>query len=214
MKKKISEIQVVLTVVFTTFLLLSNIIAAKQFQLPFGITMSGGAFLTFPVTYILSDLFSEVYGYRWSRLTCYLAFAMNLLMACIFAIAINLPAPAYYTGQEAFAATLGNTPRILAASLISYVLGDLVNDKVFRRMKGDNHTQSGFCTRAWLSSLAGEAIDSLVFVPVAFTGVIPTHDMLIMAVSQIAVKMLYETVILPVTNIVTKKVARYEEEHG
>lgn len=214
MKKKISETQAVLTVIFTTFLLLSNIIAAKQFQLPFGITMSGGAFLTFPVTYILSDLFSEVYGYRWSRLTCYLAFAMNLLMACIFAIAINLPAPAYYTGQEAFSTTLGNTPRILVASLISYVLGDLVNDKVFRRMKGDNYTQSGFCARAWLSSLAGEAIDSLVFVPVAFVGVIPTHDMLIMAVSQIAVKMLYETVILPVTNIVTRKVARYEEKHG
>lgn len=214
MKKKISEVQVVLTVVFTTFLLLSNIIAAKQFQLPFGITMSGGAFLTFPVTYILSDLFSEVYGYRWSRLTCYLAFAMNLLMASIFAVAINLPAPAYYTGQEAFATTLWNTPRILAASLISYVLGDFVNDKVFRHMKGDNSTQSGFCARAWLSSLAGEAIDSLVFVPIAFTGVIPMHDMLIMAVSQVAVKMLYETVILPVTNIVTRKVARYEEEHG
>lgn len=210
--RKTSELQTILSVLFVTFLLLSNIIAAKQFQLPFGITMSGGAFLTFPVTYILSDLFSEVYGYRWSRLTCYLAFAMNLLMACIFAIAINLPAPAYYTGQGAFAATLGNTPRILAASLISYVLGDLANDKIFRYMKGNNRTQSGFCARAWLSSLAGEAIDSLVFVPAAFAGAIPTRDMLIMAVSQIAVKMLYETLVLPLTTVITKKVAAYESQ--
>lgn len=214
MKKHVSEMQVALTVLFTTFLLLSNIIAAKQFQLPFGITMSGGAFLTFPVTYILSDLFSEVYGYRWSRLTCYLAFAMNVIMACIFAVAISLPAPVYYTGQEAFAVTLGNTPRILAASLVSFVLGDFANDKIFSKMKGNSETQKGFCTRAWLSSLAGESVDSLIFVPMAFAGVIPTHDMLIMAISQIAVKMLYETLILPLTKIITKKVAAYESQRA
>ena len=66
---------------------ISNIITAKQVLLPFGITMTGAVFI-FPVTYILSDLFSEVYGYRWSRITCYLAFAMNLLMVLLFSLVI------------------------------------------------------------------------------------------------------------------------------
>ena len=80
--KKVSELQLFLSVLFVTSLLISNVITAKQVLLPFGITMTGAVFI-FPITYILSDLFSEVYGYRWSRITCYLAFAMNLLMVLL-----------------------------------------------------------------------------------------------------------------------------------
>ena len=96
---KTSQLQAILTAVFVGALLISNIIAAKQFQLPFGITMTG-AVLIFPITYILSDLFSEVYGYRWSRITCYTAFAMNIVMAIVFALAIATPAPGYWQNQE------------------------------------------------------------------------------------------------------------------
>ena len=80
-----------LTVIFVTCFLISNILAAKQFQLPFGITMTG-AVIVFPITYILSDLFSEVYGYEWSRKTCYIAFAMNILMVAFFEEAFFTPA--------------------------------------------------------------------------------------------------------------------------
>ena len=76
-KKNISLLQCVLTVLFVSCLLISNVITAKQVLLPFNITMTGAVFI-FPITYILSDLFSEVYGYKWSRFTCYLALAMNL----------------------------------------------------------------------------------------------------------------------------------------
>ena len=78
--KKISKLQLVLTVLFVVCLLVSNIITGKQVQLPFNIVMTGAVFL-FPITYILSDLFSEVYGYKWSRFTCYLGFIMNLFIA-------------------------------------------------------------------------------------------------------------------------------------
>lgn len=71
--KKISKLQLILTVFFVCSLLISNVITSKQVLLPFGITMTGAVFI-FPITYILSDLFSEVYGYKWSRFTCYLAF--------------------------------------------------------------------------------------------------------------------------------------------
>lgn len=76
-KYKASFLQVCLTILFVSAMLISNVITSKQIQFPFGITMTG-AIVIFPVTYILSDVFSEVYGYRWSRVTCYFAFSMNL----------------------------------------------------------------------------------------------------------------------------------------
>ena len=86
-KLKISNLQMILTTLFVVSLLISNIITSKQVLLPFNITMTGAVFI-FPITYVLSDLFSEVYGYKWSRVTCYLAFVMNLFMVTVFSIVI------------------------------------------------------------------------------------------------------------------------------
>lgn len=208
--RKTSELQTILTVLFVSCFLISNILAGKQFQLPFGITMTG-AVMVFPMTYILSDLFSEVYGYRWSRMTCYFAFAANLLMALLFTAAIHTPAPSYWGNQEAFQTVLGNTPRVLLASLAAYVLGDFVNDKVFRSMKAKHpHNMSGFGARAILSSLCGEIVDSAVFIPIAFFGSMPAKTLLVMGVTQVTLKVLYEIVILPVTNAVTRKTLKME----
>ena len=134
MKKKVSNLQLILTLTFVVCLLISNIVAAKQMLLPFGITMTG-AVVVFPIVYVLSDVFSEVYGYKWSRITCYFGFIFNLLMVLIFSIVINSPAPDYWTNQEAFATVLGNTPRMLIASLSAFVIGDFINDKIFDKMK-------------------------------------------------------------------------------
>ena len=209
MKKTVSVTQATLTVLYVSALLISNIITAKQMLLPFGMTMTCAIFI-FPVTYILSDVFSEVYGYKWSRFTCYLAFAMNLVMVMFFQLAIATEAPAYWADQAAFETVLGNTPRILAASLLAYVLGDLANDKVFRRMKQQRNGTEGFAARAILSSLVGEMVDSAIFIPLAFIGQMPTETMLIMAATQIGLKVGYEIVIVPITTAVAKKLARLE----
>jgi uncharacterized integral membrane protein (TIGR00697 family) len=212
-KFKVSELQVILTVLFVTSLLISNVITAKQLLLPFGITMTG-AVIIFPITYILSDLFSEVYGYRWSRFTCYLAFAMNVLMVTIFAIVIETPAPEYWVNQEAFQTVLGSTPRVLIASLLAFVIGDLVNDKVFRRFKRkhpDSHKGFGF--RAIVSSLCGEVIDSAIFLPLAFIGQMPVKTLLVMMITQVSIKTLYEIIILPLTTYIVKVVSKKELQH-
>lgn len=207
---KTSQLQAILTAVFVGALLISNIIAAKQFQLPFGITMTG-AVLIFPITYILSDLFSEVYGYRWSRITCYTAFAMNIVMAIVFAIAISTPAPDYWQNQEAFQTVLGNTPRILGASLLAFIAGDFINDRVFRRMKAKYpDTHKGFGARAILSSVAGAIVDSSIFITVAFIGQMPNNVLVIMGITQVALKLLYEVIVLPLNRYITIKVANYE----
>lgn len=208
--KKTTILQTVLTVLFVSCMLISNIITAKQVQLPFGIVMTGGI-MVFPMTYVLSDVFSECYGYRWSRVTCYLAFAMNLLSVIIFTVAINTPAPSFWGGQEAFQTTLGNTPRILAASLSAYVLGDWANDKVFKTMKAKHENElKGFGVRAIASSVVGEVVDSLIFFPIAFLGQMPAEVLLQMGLLEVAIKVGYEIVILPLTTQVAKRVNEYE----
>lgn len=209
LKNKISVIQAILTVLYVVSLLISNIITSKQVLLPFNITMTGAVFI-FPITYTLSDVFSEVYGYKWSRITCYLAFAMNLLMVLIFTLVIKTPAPSYWTNQGAFETVLGNTPRILFASLLAYVIGDFVNDKIFSKMKAKHKDLKGFGWRAILSSLFGELVDSLIFLPLAFLGQMPIMTLVIMTVMQVLIKTGYEIVILPITTLVAKGLNKIE----
>lgn len=214
MKKtsNVSFLQLILTLVFVVSLLVSNIITSKQVLLPFGIVMTGAVFV-FPITYILSDVFSEIYGYRWSRITCYMAFAANLFMVIVFSLVIITPAPDFWNHQEAFQIVLGNTPRILFASLLAFVIGDLVNDKVFRRMKEKHPTShKGFGWRAIISSFVGEAVDSLIFLPIAFLGQMPISNLVVMLIMQVLIKTGYEIVILPVTYKVVKVVSKLENQ--
>lgn len=209
-KKMVSELQLVLTLLFVVALVVSNIITSKQVLLPFNITMTGAVFI-FPITYILSDLVSEVYGYRWSRLTCYFGFAANLFAALVFSAVIQSPAPSYWQNQEAFQTVLGSTPRVLVASLLAFVIGDFVNDQIFARMKRKYPDSiKGFGARAIFSSLMGELVDSLVFLPLAFWGLMPVQTLVIMTLSQVVIKTGYELVILPFTTIAVKLVSRYE----
>lgn len=213
MKKtsNISFLQLILSLLFVVGLLISNVIASKQVLLPFGIVMTGAVFI-FPITYILSDVFSEVYGYRWSRLTAYMAFAANLFMVIIFSLVIITPAPSFWTHQEAFQTVLGNTPRILIASLSAFMIGDLINDRVFKRMKEKHPTDhKGFGWRAIISSFAGEVVDSLVFLPIAFLGQMPINNLVVMLITQVLIKTGYEIVILPVTYKVVHMVSKYEQ---
>lgn len=211
--KGISKLQLILTVVFTSSLLISNVITAKQVLLPFDIVMPGAIFI-FPLTYVLSDLFSEVYGYKWSRFTCYLAFAMNLLMVIVFTGAINIPAASTWEHQVAFETTLGSTPKVLFASLLGFVLGDLVNDKIFKRYKDKHPTDhKGFGFRAILSSFCGEMTDSLIFIPIVFYGTMPVQALISMMFTQVLIKTAYEVLILPVTRFIVKKVSAYEAKN-
>ena len=208
--KKISTLQFMLTLSFVVCLVISNITSAKQMLLPFDIVMPA-AVIIFPITYVLSDVFSEVYGYKWSRFTCYLGFAANLFAVIVFGIAIATPAPSYWMNQEAFEVVLGNTPRMLCASLLGFVVGDFINDRVFKSFKDKHpHDHRGFSFRAILSSFCGELCDSLIFLPIAFLGQMPMETLATMMVYQVLIKTGYEVIILPVTNTIVRAVSKYE----
>ena len=207
--KKTSELQLYLSVTAVVAFVVSNIISVKQIALPFGFVVPA-AVIVFPVTYILSDVFSEVYGYRWSRITCYMSFLCNITAVGIFALTIVLRAPDYWTQQDAYKSVLGASVRTLAASMLAYVLGDFANDNIFKHMK-EKHAERGFGLRAILSSFAGEFVDSLVFVPVAFYGLMPNKTLATMIIVQPLLKVAYEIIILPLTVAVVKKVRALEQ---
>lgn len=214
LNKRFSAVQLLLTTLFVVVLVVSNIIASKQILLPFGLTMPGAVVL-FPITYILSDLFSEVYGYKWSRLTNYLGIILNLFVVGVFMLVIFLPSPEHYTLQSEFQAVLGSTPRMLFASMVGLYIGDLLNDVTFKAMKQKNkNTHKGFKTRAIASSIVGQFGDSLIFVPIAFYGQMPLEVMFLMIVTQPTLKIAYEFMILPLTSYFMRKLSAYEQRAG
>lgn len=198
----------VLMAISTGAMLIANIIAGKQFQvLGFALPC---AVLVFPVTYILSDVFSEVYGYKWSRRSAWVAFGMNLFAVASFQVTLQLPGVAWFEGQTAFEVVLGNTPRILAASLLSYMLGDWINDIVFREMKKADAKNNRFGLRSIVSSFCGEFADSLIFIPFAFFGTMPLAQMGIMIAVQATTKLALEFILLPATRWCVKIAEKYE----
>lgn len=203
MNQRISPLLVRLVVFFTSCLIISNILANRLVQV--GAWSLDAGNLLFPVTYILSDVFSEVYGYKWSRRVTWWAASMNVLFAVLVALTNILPAPDYFDPAP-FQMALGSSFRIVAASIVSYVVGDLMNDKVFQRMKGANSTMKGFAWRALASSFAGQVVDSHLFVLIAFYGTMSTVDLASMIYLNIFVKVGYEVVIMPLTYKVAKEV--------
>ena len=215
--KKISKLQATLTIVFVAALMVSNIISSRIFNF-FGFNMTSAVFI-FPITYVLSDVFSEVYGYAWSRRTCYTAFLVNLISLVIFTIVSYLPTgadPYNAIVADSFRTVLTGSVACSIASFVAFVVGDFVNDKIFASFKKNhegltNHT--GFGVRALISSFAGELVDSIIYLPLAFLVLNPimtVKDVLIMIALQVVLKTGYEFCILPVTTAITKKVSAYE----
>lgn len=208
--QKTNNLKLWLTVIYVGCLMIGNTVAAKQIQLPLGLTATGAAVLV-PITYILSDVLSEVYGYKWSRTSCYMAFALNLIMVTAYQLCIWAPHPDYFQNQAAFQLVLGNAPRVLVGSSLGLLAGDFVNDKVFQIMKRNHaHEHKGFAGRSIFSSVLGEIADTSVFVPIAFGGLMSIPDAVVLGASGVFLKLLCEVVLFPATNIACKKIKKAE----
>ena len=203
-----STIFLYLSIVFIVCFLLSNILASKL--LKFGTFSVSAGILVFPISYIINDVLSEVYGYTKAKKIIVLGFILNIFMAIIFKLAIILPAPDFFENSHAFEIILGSTPRIVLAGLVAYLFGSLVNANVVDKMK--KNPKNRFFVRAILSTIFGETVDSLIFVPIAFFGTMPFLQMLIMILLQVILKTLYEVICLPITTLVVSKIKRYERK--
>lgn len=204
-----SPLLLALVVVFVSFLLISNIISNQMLQ--FFIFTIDAATLTFPVTYILSDVFSEVYGYKWSRRVSWIGIAMSLLFSLLIMLSIALPHPSWYDASH-FQLAIGGSFRIVIASAVAFIGGDFINDIIFRFMKLRNTGMQGFSLRAITSSVFGAIVDTTLFVFIAFTFVVPFSEMGGMIFISVILKIGYEILILPVTKKLTEWVKAQEGE--
>lgn len=175
--KKVSSLLVILSSVFISAFVVSNIVAAKSVLL-FGWEVNGAplsiasSFVVFPITYMISDIFSEVYGYAWSRKISWIAFFINLLMVGLISLTTILPGTDSVF-DDAFGTVLSSSFGIVLASQFAFMVGDLLNDLIFRSMKNKDskHTNFSFICRSIFSSLAGEILDSLVFLPLLYLAI-------------------------------------------
>ena len=197
---------VIMTVLFTVCLIASNLFATKIFTFA-GMTLPG-AVLIFPISYILNDCLAEVWGYRMARMVIWMGFVMNFFVVLSAQAIVALPPAAFWDAAPHFDYVFRMTPRIVCASLLAFLAGSTLNAYVLSRMK----VRSGgklFSLRAIVSSLAGEGLDSLIFMPIAFWG-LPLADLAVMMLCQVGFKVCYEIVILPVTTAFVKWVKRHE----
>lgn len=193
-------------IVFNVCLIAANLLETKVIQL--GLTVTAGL-LVFPISYIINDCIAEVWGFRKARLIIWSGFVMNFFVVTLGLIAVSLPAAPFWEGEEHFNFVFGMAPRIVAASLMAFLVGSFLNAYVMSRMKIASRGRN-FSARAIWSTVVGETADSLIFFPVAFGGVIAWRELAVMMGLQILLKSAYEVVILPVTIRVVKAVKRID----
>ncbi len=199
---------------FVAILLLSNVIGAGKVavitlfgrELPFG-----AGILFFPLSYVIGDVLTEVYGYARARRVIWAGFAAVVFMAGMSWIVVALPPAPGWGNQSAYEAVFGQVPRIVLASVCAFWAGEFVNSYVMARMKlwtGGRH----LWTRTIGSTVVGQAVDSAIFYPLAFLGAVgwTTHLVLVVLVTQWALKVGWEVMLTPATYVIVGRLKHSE----
>ena len=207
MKEKVSVPFMLLAILFNVCLIAANLLETKVIQVG-SIAVTAGL-LVIPISYIFNDYIVEVWGFKKARLIIWSGFVMNFFVVSLGLIAVALPAAPFWDGAEHFNFVFGMAPRIVAASLIAFLVGSFLNAYVMSRMKVASGGRN-FSARAIVSTVVGETADSLIFFPIAFGGVIAWPELFILMGIQIVLKSLYEVLILPVTIRVVKYIKKVD----
>ena len=206
-KQNVSILFMLFSILFCVCLILANLLETKQIAIgPISLT---GGLIVFPISYIINDCVCEVWGFRKARLLIWSGFAMNFFFVAVGALCDWIPGAPYWNNDEGFHAVFGLAPRIAAASFVAFFLGSFANAYVMSKMKIRDGGRN-FSARAILSTIAGESIDSLIFFPLALSGVVPTEELPKLMLMQVLLKTAYEILVLPLTIRVVKYVKEYE----
>src|SRR5437773_6077742 len=181
---------------FVTCLLAANTIAAKLVVVG-GVVLTAGSVI-FPLSYVLGDVLTEVWGYTAARRVIWLGFACNALAVAAIWVGAELPAAPFWKGQGAYDEILGQTPRILLASFVAYLAGEFANAFVLAKLKILTRGR-WLWTRTLGSTVVGQALDTALFVVLAFAGTVPGGALAGLVAGQWAVKVAYEAAATPLT---------------
>lgn len=192
---------------FVIILLISNIIATKFFAI--GPLRVSCAQMLFPITYIFGDIFTEVYGYGASRRAIWYGFFASFILVAFSYLAVIIPAAPEYVDQTAFAAIFKPVGRIVLASLIAYWCGEFANSFTLAKMK--LLTKGKYLwTRTIGSTVVGQAVDTTVVIFAAFYGTRPLGVLIQLIISGYVIKVLYETLMTPITYAIVNHLKRTE----
>jgi len=194
-----------LTGMFCALIIMSNILGTKT--LKFEWIMLPCSILTFPALFIINDVLSEIYGFELTKKVIYLGFVLNILAVVLYSIAIMLPSNS--PNADAFSTILATTPRLFIAGLCSYIISNIVNSKILVVLKEKYYDM--LFARCMLSTVAGEALDSVIFISVAFLGVFPQDLIVTMICCQVLFKCLYELISYPVTRKVIHAIRKIDD---
>jgi len=204
-------------VAFVVVLVCSNLIGpakAAQIDLPWwGPITFGAGVLFFPISYVFGDILTEVYGYSRARRVIWSGFAALIFAAIMAAVVVALPYRPDWPNQQAYEIAFGNAWRVAGASMIAYFCGEFVNSLVLAKMKV--WTNGRFQGARFVgSTVAGEAVDSALFYPLAFynSGIMPNELVITLAYSQFVAKTAVEIAFLPITYRIVAFLKRAENE--
>ncbi len=219
-KESLNGAFVVLGTLFCVCLVTSNLLETKIFHVFGDVNLTCG-FLVFPISYIINDCITEVWGFRKARFVIWLGFMMNFFVVALGAVACWLP-PLEEGADDGFKSVFGFAPMIAVASLTAFLVGSFLNAWVMSRMKkADKSTASfdlRFSFRAVISTVVGEGVDSLIFFPMAFYLLPMIFDgapkvsfgvLMSIMLTQVVAKTLYEIMALPLTVRLVKFVEKY-----
>lgn len=193
---------------FVAILLCSNLIGPGKVCSLFGVSFGAGV-LFFPISYIFGDILTEVYGYARTRRVVWAGFAALLFASLMSAVVVALPPAPDWKDQAAYSLVLGQTPRVALASLAAFWAGEFVNSYVLAKLK-IRTTGRYLWLRAISSTMFGQAVDSLVFYPVAFLGLWSAELVAQVMISNYVIKVLWEVFAMPLTYGVVNFLKRAE----
>lgn len=199
----------IITAIFVAVLLISNVASTKITSMGF-LHLDAGTIL-FPISYIIGDILTEVYGFSRARRVIWIGFFCNILMALTLMFVTVIPASADWPHQQAFETILGLAPRIVFASVIAYIAGEFINSFILAKMK--LATKGKYLwMRTLSSSLAGHFFDTVLFIILAFWGILSTEIIISLIVSNYLFKLTMEILFTPITYGIVTKLKKVENE--
>ncbi len=195
---------------FVTVLLCSNVIGAEKVVRLWGFTFGAGI-LFFPISYFFNDILTEVYGYARSRKVVWAGFSALIFASVMSMVVVALPAAPGWIHQDAYQVIFGVTPRIVIASLTAFFCGEFANSFVLAKMKVLTGGKL-LWTRTIGSTIAGEAVDSLIFYPVAFYAFWPNDLLLKVMLTNYVLKVAWEVIATPLTYRIVGMLKKKENE--
>jgi uncharacterized integral membrane protein (TIGR00697 family) len=203
-----SNLYLFLIILFVSSIISANTVAVKIISI-IGFVLPAGV-IVFPISYIIGDVLTEVYGFKKAKKAIMLGFIANLMFVLTVTVAKILPSAPVWNDQENFIKILGQTPRILTASLFGYLFGSVSNSLIMSKLKKVFNGKM-LWIRTISSTVVGEGVDSLVFITIAFFSKVPNTIIYSMVINQWFFKTAYETIATPITYLVVSYIKRVEK---